>query len=167
MAQLGALIPAAIGGSSGMLGLAGTVLSTVSAVSQGRAANKQAQFEAEQMERNALSERASAQRAAMEERRKSRIMQSRVQALAGGSGMDPGVVNLMENLEGEGEYRALTARYEGEIRARGLTNQAAATRYSGSQAQTAGLLRGAGSLLSGASILSGGTSLYEKYKGTK
>lgn len=148
---------AAASGWATALMAAGTVLSAVSSVQQGKAAETQAKYEAAQMERNAISEGASAQRAAIEQRRSARLAQSRVQALAGGSGMDAGVVDIMEDLEGEGEYRAMTALYEGKNRAAGLGSQAAATRYSGKQAKTAGMIRGAGSLLSS------GSSLYEKY----
>lgn len=68
-------------------------------------------------------ERATSQRAAAEERRRARLMESRARAVAASSGAgasDPSVTNLMADLSAEGEYRALTRMYEGETAAQSL-----------------------------------------------
>lgn len=127
------------------LQMASTVLQTVAPIASGVAQRREGDASARQYEIAAGQSRAAGQRAASEERRKARLVQSRVQALAGAS--DPGVVNLMADIAGEGEYRALSALYEGDDRASGFDGAASAARYRGKQAQTAGLIGGASSFL--------------------
>lgn len=94
----------------------GTLLSVLSN-------EKGARIEAGRLKRLAGSERATSQRAAIEERRQARLMQSRARAVAASSGAgvdDPTVLNIMSDLEAEGEYRALTRMYEGETAAQSL-----------------------------------------------
>ena len=98
-------------------------------------------FEAQQMDAKAISERATSHRAAAEERRQMRLAQSKLLARAaagGGGALDPTVVNLDAQLEGEGEYRALTQLFQGEERARDLESGAALKRYEGAQYGVAG-----------------------------
>jgi hypothetical protein len=136
---------------------AGTVLSTFGQVQQGIAADQAARFRARQLEQQAGQARASSQQAMLQERRRERLVQSRLQAVAGGGGLDVGVVELSKGIAAEGEYRALSALYEGEEAARGMEAGAAAARIEGKQARTAGMLRAASTVMSGA------TSLYEQY----
>lgn len=146
MAQFAAFIPY-------IVGAAGTLL-------QGSSAKGSAASEALQLEQQAGQDRASAQRAAYNERRNARYMQSRLQALAAASGAgatDPTVVNLSNQIDAEGEYAALTAMYEGEDTARSREFAATVARKQGSSAATAGYLKAGGTLLSGAS------SWYDKY----
>lgn len=137
--------------------IASTAVSVASSVEAGKSADRRAQFEAEQLEDNAKASNAMAQREAIEERRRVRLAQSRVQALAGGSGLDAGIVDLDSDLEEEGEYRAMTALYDGGQRATSYSNQASATRYEGKQAKRAAAMKAAGTALSSAS------SMYSKY----
>lgn len=112
--------------------------------------------EASQLGYLAGQDRASSQRSAYEERRNARLLQSRALAVAGASGggvSDPTVVNLMARLSGEGEYRALTALYEGEEQARQREAEAKARRKEAKSTKTAGYLSAAGSVLQGASTL--------------
>lgn len=137
--------------------LASTVLTTVGQIQQGQGANEAAQYQAAQLEQNAGQARASAQRDAIEERRQAALANSRLQALAGGGGLDPTIVHLAQNIAGEGEYRALTALYGGEERARGMETSASARRFEGEQAQRASYFKAAGTIF-GAS-----PGLYERY----
>jgi hypothetical protein len=97
------------------------------------------------------------------QRRSSRYAQSRAIALAAASGAgagDPSVVDLVGDIEGEGEYGALSAMFEGEDRATGLEYGATLSRRQGQAAMT-------GSAISaGSTLLSGGSSWYGKYGGT-
>ena len=51
------------------------------------------------------------------------------------------------DIAAEGEYRALTAMYEGEDRARGFEDTAAARRYSGRQSLLSGIVAGSSTFL--------------------
>lgn len=124
---------------------------------QGKEDDRNAQMEAAQYERRAGSTRASAQRQAMEERRQTRLQQSRLQAVAGTS--DPTVVNIAKDIAGEGEYRALSALYEGEESAIGDEFAAATRRLQGKQARKAAAL---GSLTT---AFNTGSKMYAAYGG--
>lgn len=139
---------------------AGTVLSAASSVAQANSAKKSSEFKAKQLEQNAKAANASAQRQAIEERRQATLASSRLQNLAQGGNSDPTIINLHEDIAGEGEYRALTALYEGSQEAAGLSNQASAAIYSGKAAQRAGYLDAA------STVMSSSSSLYDKYGGT-
>lgn len=135
--------------------VAGTILGA-------RSEAKALKSEARQLDAKAGLERASSQREALEERRQGRLAQSRTLALAaasGGGASDPTVVNLMADLAGEGEYRALTALYNGEEEARGLEAQATARRKEAKAVKTAGYLKAAGT------ILNAGSSMADRYGG--
>lgn len=137
--------------------VAATFLSAASSYNQGRSAQASKDAQARQMDQQAGQERAASQRTAAEQLRQARLAQSRLQALAQGGGTDVGVVNLSKQIAGEGEYRALTALYEGEDRATGLEYGADVARVEGKNAKLAGTI-GAFS-----SILSGGSSMYSKF----
>lgn len=140
--------------------IASAGLSALGAIQAGNAQNDAAKFQAAQMEQQAGQERASAQRAMIEQRRKERFAQSRLQAVAAASGAgatDPTVLDLSGDIAQEGEYRALTALFEGEERARGLQMGASAKRYEGAAAKQAGYIGAA------TTMLGAGSSLYDKY----
>lgn len=128
-------------------------------------ANSQAnelRMQATQLDAQAKDDRASSQRRGSEERRQAKLAGSRALALAaasGGGADDPSVVNLIAGIEGEGEYRALSALYEGETEARSKEEQAAANRRGAKSAKTAGALKAA------SSIIGAGSSLYDRYGG--
>jgi hypothetical protein len=140
--------------------IAGTALSAVGMVQQGQAQKKASEYQARQMEANAKTENALAQRRAMQERRKANILQSNLQARAaagGGGALDPSIVDLGGDIAAEGEMRALSALWEGEERGKGLMAGAGAARYEGAQAARAGYMG------AGATVLSGAGSLFSKY----
>lgn len=141
---------------STVLSVAGTAASALGAVQSGRSQQQAANYQAAQYTQQAGQQRATAQRAAMEQRRRARLAQSSLQARAAASGagaLDPTVLDLEGNIAGEGEYRALTALYEGEEQARGLENAASVKRFEGKQARSAGNARAMNSVIGGASTL--------------
>lgn len=148
MAQFAAFIPYIVAAAGTLLG--------------GASEKGAARSQALQLEQNAGQDRASAQRAAIEQRRNARYMQSRVQALSAASGAgatDPTVVNLQDNIDAAGEYGALTAMYEGESAARGEEFAAQVARKTGKAAASASYLK------AGSTLLAGASSWYDKYGG--
>lgn len=144
----------------------GPIISVVGMISSANAQKKQgeqqqqlANYQAQQLEAQMGQERASAQRAAIEERRRSQLAQSRALALAakGGGASDPSVVDVISDLEGEGAYRSMVRLYQGDENARVLQERANATRYGGNIAASAGRTNAT------ATLLKGGSSLYSKY----
>jgi hypothetical protein len=132
---------------------AGTLFSTAGQIGAGYAASRSADSEARQLKRAAKMTRGSAQREAIEERRQARLLMSRGQAVAaasGGGASDVSVVNTLADVAAEGEYRALTALWEGEERATGMEKAASARVSEGRAGALAGFMGGASSLLTGA-----------------
>ena len=122
-----------------------------------KAGEADAQFNAEQLRARADISRATGQRVAEEERRQARLLESAVQARAGGGGLDPTVLKLQADIAGEGEFRALSALYEGETGA--LGNEASAD--SGLRSQRA--RSSAADYAMASTLLSSAGSLYSKY----
>ena len=140
--------------------LAGTAIGTVGAIRQGQQQKLNADYEALQLEKNAKQTEAAGQQAALEKRRQFSIMQSRALAIAGASGagaLDPDVLNIIGGLNMEGERAYGTELYNARSNAGMMTSQAAAARYQGQQAQTAGYVRGAATALSGIADAAGMT----------
>lgn len=140
--------------------LAGTAMSAVGSIRQGQQQKLNADYEALQMEKNAKQVEAAGQQAALEKRRQYDILQSRALAIAGASGagaLDPDVLNIIGGLNVEGERAMGTELYNARSNANAMTSQAAATRYQGQQAQTAGYVRGAATALSGIADAAGMT----------
>ena len=141
-----------------------TLLGVWGQIQQGKSADEQAKYQAEQLEQRAGQQRAVSQRKALEQRRRAGIAESRALALAaasGGGASDPTVTNLMAGIAGEGELAYQTAIYEGEERARGSEMGAEAKGYEGKQAKRSGYIGAASTLLSGAASM--GKGLTEKY----
>lgn len=161
-------------GALGWLQLGGSFLQMMGQQEGGRAARIEgeqrraaAEFEAWQAEELAGQVMASAQRQALEEKRKARFDASRAIAVAAASGAgvsDPTIVNLIASAKGEGVYRAHVALYEGEAKARQLKFDAATGRLSGTQALMSGLRKEEGAALASmGTLVKGGASLYSKY----
>ena len=144
------------------LPVVGTVLQVAGSVAGGINAKSAADSQAAQLDAAANTAQASSQRAASEQRRQARLGVSRALAVAGGGAGDIGVQNLMADITGEGEYRALSALFEGNERATGMRDQANLKRWEGKQARTAGYIDGISSALSGS-----GSSMFKKYGKTK
>lgn len=131
---------AGLGGEIGLgtaLTAAGTAVGAVGsyAASKAQADADQAKANAEGaiMRERAKEERAVAQRVAGEETRKARLAQSRLGAVAAGSGAgasDDTVLKLWGDIEKEGQYNAAQATASGEQKATGLNYQADMDRWS-------------------------------------
>lgn len=146
------------------IGAAG-IISAQSQHQQGQAASRMATIQAGQLEEQARqteeaakSQEGASQIKALEQKRQARLLQSSVIARAAASGAttsDKNVNDILLNIEGEGEYRALmdlyngsSAAYELRNRARAMRGQALVTRFEGKQARRAGNVAAFGSLLS-------------------
>ena len=132
---------------------AGQVLSAVSAVQQGKAAQSQANLQASILQQQAESDR---QKAAADEadfrKRQSRVLAARRAAL-GASGVEPASGSpllVSEDFAAETELGALRVRAGGELRATRAEQQAVLQRFKGRQARSAGFARGGSLLVSGA-----------------
>lgn len=136
--------------------IAGTAISAAGALESGRAAQSNANFQAAQMTQQAAQERAAGSRAAAEEARRKRLIQSRAMAVGAASGGGVDYRGIGE-IEEEGEMRVLSALYEGEERGRGMDVGAAGKRFGGKAARAASQYRAVGTVLDGAA------SFYEKY----
>lgn len=118
----------------------------------GIAAQQESEFRSKQMETIAGQERAASQRQSIEKRREATVAQSKARAIAaasGGGALDPSVVKIMGDLEGEGEFNALSSLYEGEERARNQESEAIVTRYEGQQKKKAGYIAARSTILKG------------------
>ena len=139
----------------------------------GAAAALQAQYaqtlaanRAKALEQRAGQERASAQRAAIEQRRQGDLLQQRSIARAAAGGVataSPSVVGVLGDIDTEAEYRALTNLYEGEESALGLEYNAQLERaagegelYAGGLEQSLSEQRARTSEIQGRSALVGG-----------
>lgn len=132
---------------------------------------KIAQYNAAKHETAAGQEKAAAQKVAKETKRQFRLKQSRVLALAaasGGGAMDMDVVNAIAGFEIEGDLASQTALYQGDERARMLTEEGEAGIW---DAKTKGnVIKYAGKAKSSAyknksiaTIMEGASSLAHKY----
>lgn len=152
---MGAAIPIGLAVAGAGVKAAGTLMEASSQA-------KSLKSEAAQLEAQAGLDRASSQRSASEQRRQARLVASRGQAVAAASGAgadDPTVLTLQSDIAGEGEYRALSALYEGETAAQTKEAQAKANRKAAKNVKRAGYIGAASSLLDG------GSSLFAKYGG--
>lgn len=130
-------------------------------INEGKAKKREAQRIADQKEREAKQAEAEAQREFIEEKRKAKFMESRAIAVAAASGAggaeDPTVSKLLSDIEGEGEYRALSSLYGGYTDAKLARAQAGAVINEGRAA------RRAANLSAATTILGAGADFYTKY----
>lgn len=129
---------------------AGGAVSAIGAINQGDAANAAAKYNARTMEQEATRSNEEAAVKAGEAARRARQALAATRAGAGANGFAAtgSIDDLLGQTERQGNLDALTAVYEGNIRAMGLRNQATLTRFEGKQAQRAGYTRALGSLFS-------------------
>ena len=155
--------------AGGLVQLAGSVEGARASRTAGARAQVAAEFNANELERQAGISIAIAQRQALEEKRQGDIAASRALAVAAASGAgvsDPTIVRLLTSAKGEGAYRAEVALYEGEERARQLRIAAMSERLGGSAALEEGIDRARAYNLQGlGTIARTGGSLYAKYGG--
>ncbi len=128
--------------AGGLLKFGSTFLGARQFAAAGRSAQAIAESEAGQFDIIAGQQVPVAQRKAEDIRRTKRLLQSRLRARAAASGTGgPGIETLEAELEGEGEYRALLALFEGEERAANIRFGAKVRRFAGERARIAGTLR--------------------------
>lgn len=132
--------------------IASTAVQAIGAVSKGNAAKAAAGYNAALMDQEAAAERQQASAREEQGRRQAaQVLGAQRAAFAqSGGGMGGSAADVMRQSSINAELDALTMRYEGELRARGLESQAAAERFAGKQAQRAGYFEAAGTILGGA-----------------
>lgn len=150
--------------TAAMIAIAGGgLMQAGGAISGGNSAKKASKIEAAQLQSQASAVKGDAQRDAIEQSRQARLAQSALIARAaagGGSASDAGIMNLAGGLEAQGAYNALTALYNGDVRATGLRNQAAMTLYQGDMAKQASRIQAVSGLLQTAGSMG---TMYSKY----
>lgn len=129
----------------------------------GRRRAEAAEFEALQNEERAKAEVAASQRAAANETRQGKLVESAVVARAQGGAGDPTIVNILSDLAAEGSYRSAVALYEGQARARQARLGASAARYEAAGYRSAGYdAEQAGTIGAASTIFSAGASGYQR-----
>lgn len=151
MAELAALAavagPAAAGSASTILPIIGTAATVLGTIGSGYAQKQEAEFEAKQAERASAEERAAGVRASQDRREKTAFLLSEQKAKAASSGggvTNPTILDIMGETAQEGDYLARSDVAAGENKARGLLDQAAASRYRGKAAFRGAILEGIG-----------------------
>lgn len=136
---------------------AGTGMQVIGALQQGRAAQNAAQYNASMMDQAATVERQQASVREDAQRQQARLLlgEQRAAFAQSGGGMGGSAGDVMQQSAINAELDALTMRYEGELRARGLNAQAEGERYSGRTAKQNSYFSAAGSILSGAAMAYG------------
>ena len=136
----------------------------------GKRAEEAAEFTADQYETKAGQERAIGSRDVAEEARRGRIATSMARAIGAASGAGGYDTNIAD-IEGEADYRMLTALYNSEQSARDLELAAEISRREGADAARAhaaqaGAYRRQGNIIAlqgAADIFGGAMTLYERY----
>lgn len=138
----------------------GTVVSVISALSQGSAAKQAADYNARVNLQNAEIARADAAAQAVQADREMRLRLGTIRANQGASGgtADSGsALEVLGDVAAQSELEKQNILYRGELAARGYTNTASLDTYSGSVAQRAGYLR------AGTELLAGGVRTLDAY----
>lgn len=147
---------AILGAAAPYIGLIGSGVSAYGQIQQGKAAKVNADLVAAQQVREGVAAQAESQRAALNERKKTNYAASRALAVSASSGAGV-ATDVISDIKAEGDYRVLSALYEGDTDAQ-LSNFAAdATRRTGA-ARARGSYMNAGS-----TILGGASNFYTKY----
>lgn len=132
--------------------IAATAVKAIGAIQQGSAAKAAGDYNASMLEQSAAVERQ--QTAAREDakRRETRMVlgSQRAAFAQSGGGLGGSAADVMQQSAINAELDALTLRYEGDLRARGMQADATSERFAGKQAQRQGYFSAAGSILSGA-----------------
>ena len=132
--------------------IASTAVSAIGAIQQGKSAQSAANANAANLEQNAGIERSQANQREEAKRREARmVLGTQRAALAeSGGGMGGSAADVMRQSSINAELDALTLRYEGDLRARGLEAEAQQERFAGKVAKRASYFNAASSILSGA-----------------
>ena len=128
---------------------AGSALSAVGAISQGKAAQDAANFNAQVANNNAIAARAAAAENATRERRLGAKRRGANRAL------DPDKLDLLEDSAIEEELNVRSILHGGELKAVGFQNNAALSIAKGQSARASGFTSAFGSLLQGGATAAG------------
>jgi hypothetical protein len=170
----GAEIIAAIG-TAVSLGttVAGTLQSRSAAEDQAASQSTALQAKAAADRMQANQEAAVAQRQAIDDRRKTQLVQSQLQARAaagGGSAVDPSILTLSQGIAGQGEYNALSKLAAGETSGAALDYQATLDEAQAARYRRAGDIAANAALFSGLGTLSSNVArsplLFPRSRGT-
>lgn len=135
----------------GAMALGGGLLKAGGAVSSGNDAMAEAESVAAQLRYNAGQQRAAGQRSAIQEKKNTDVLLSKMLALGGASGgsmSDPTMLNLFAQAEAEGKLASQTQMYNANEAARGMEAEAAGALRSGAARKKASRIEAFGSLLS-------------------
>lgn len=170
-----AILGSALGASAANAGLAGLMatsagVSAVGALQQGRAQSAQYKSAANAAEYNAIvakqnEEVALGQANVAEEQQRRKFRSMQAEAIAGmaqtGTALDGSNADVLKQSALANELDALTIRYEGQMKARGLMAQSELDRMSARASRSAASSAVTGSFLNaGASLLSGASKYY-------
>jgi hypothetical protein len=164
--------PLTLNAVGGGLDAFGQGLGAVSHIMFGIQARQAAQFQAAQLRQNADSAQASSQRSAIDVDRQTQMITSRALAVAaasGGGASDPTVVNLIARDAAQGAYLKSVALYQGDDRARLMSEQADAKDFEGKATERNSYEVGAAAFAGGATSLlkthARGASLFSRFGG--
>lgn len=134
-----------------LLAAASSAISAAGAIRSGNAQKASADYSAKLAQQGAEVELQQAgEREAAQRRQASQVLGAQRAALAqSGGGLGGSAADIMQQSSTNAELDALTTRYEGELRARGMQAGAVADQFSGKMARTAGYMQAASSILSG------------------
>lgn len=136
-----------------------TLYQGYSSIEQGKAARANAETVAIQQERAGKADQAESQREALNERKKANYAASRALAVSAASGAGT-ADNIIGDLQAEGDYRVLSALYQGDTDAQLAKFAAGATRRQGAARQRGAYMN------AGSTILGGASDFYSKYGDT-
>ena len=142
----------------------GTVVSVISALSQGSSASAAANYNAQVNAQNAVIARQQAEAQARQIERENYLRLGAIRAnqgASGGAGDEGSVLDVLGDVAAQGELERQQALYQGELKARGYTNSATLDRYSASTASTSGYLK------AGSELLGGGIRTYDAFERLK
>jgi hypothetical protein len=132
--------------------IASTAISAAGTIAAGNQQKAAGKWQQQENERQAMAERASAQRDADQLDRRRELAQSRLQTVGAASGLsttDPTSLAISDEIERYGTMQTQMAQYGGEDRATGLNAQGAIARYSGDAAASGSRYRAVGTILGG------------------
>ncbi len=133
--------------------LASTAVGAAGTMAAGSNAAAMGQYQQAEYVQQGETATATAQRAMLEERRKTGLVESSLQARSAastGSSTDPSTLKLGSDIAKRGEYNALMDLSQGENQQAGLTNMGNAAEYGGQIAQEGDEYSAAGTIASGA-----------------
>jgi hypothetical protein len=160
-------VAAAAAVAGGALSAAGTLAGGANAAQTGAMKQTAQQFAAQQDVQNSASDIAAAQRQGIDVKQKANLVASTARANAAASGVDASTGSAATNqaqIGARGEYESLMDLWQGQNRASGDLNKAAAATYQGQIDELSGQAQQTASYLSaGGTLAASGASAYKIY----